>query len=111
MPSDSEWTVLTDYLGGESVAGGKMKMTETTYWNSPNVGATNESGFSAIPGGYHSPCVGCINRSLGEDGYFWSKTEFDFMGGWNIVVNLGVFDSRRSANDKTAGFSVRCLND
>jgi uncharacterized protein (TIGR02145 family) len=88
-----------------------MKSVGTTYWNNPNTGATNESGFSALPGGYHYPCVGCFNNSLGNDGFFWSKTEFDLMGGWDIVVNLGVFSINRSANDKIAGFSVRCLKD
>ena len=52
VPTDDEWTTLTTYLGGESVAGGKMKSVGTTYWNDPNTGATNESGFSVLPGGY-----------------------------------------------------------
>lgn len=52
VPTDTEWTILTDYLGGESVAGGKLKSIATSYWNSPNIGATNESGFSALAGGY-----------------------------------------------------------
>ncbi|MFN6072835.1 MAG: fibrobacter succinogenes major paralogous domain-containing protein, partial [Bacteroidota bacterium] len=51
VPTDAEWTTLTTELGGESVAGGKMKSIGTAYWNSPNTGATNESGFSALPGG------------------------------------------------------------
>ena len=52
VPTDDEWTTLTTYLGGESVAGGKMKSVGTAYWNDPNTGATNESGFSVLPGGF-----------------------------------------------------------
>ncbi|HOR61199.1 MAG TPA: FISUMP domain-containing protein [Bacteroidales bacterium] len=51
LPSDAEWTILTNYLGGEAVAGGKLKETGTTHWNSPNEGATNETDFTALPGG------------------------------------------------------------
>src|SRR5574344_601553 len=73
LPSDAEWTELTDYLGGASVAGGKLKETGTTHWNSPNTGATNETGFTALPGG-------CRNSdgafySVGDLGYWWCATE------------------------------------
>ena len=51
VPTDDEWTVLTDYLGGLSVAGGKMKEVGTSNWNSPNTEATNTSLFSVLPGG------------------------------------------------------------
>jgi uncharacterized protein (TIGR02145 family) len=54
VPTDTEWTTLTEYLGGEIIAGGKMKTVGTAYWNDPNTGATNESGFSAVPGGFRS---------------------------------------------------------
>jgi len=61
VPSDSEWTYLSSYLGGQSVAGGKMKSTGTTYWNSQSSGTTNSSGFSALPGGYRDS-----NGSFGD---------------------------------------------
>jgi uncharacterized protein (TIGR02145 family) len=51
LPSDTEWKELTVYLGEASVAGGKLKETDTTHWISPNAGATNETGFAALPGG------------------------------------------------------------
>ena len=54
LPSDSEWDVLVNYLGGDNVAGGKMKEAGTAHWNSPNTGATNESGFTGLPGGFRS---------------------------------------------------------
>ncbi len=70
LPTDAEWTVLTDYLGGLSVAGGKMKETGTTHWSSPNTGATNESGFTALPGGSRYYPDGAFHH-LGYDAIFW----------------------------------------
>ncbi|NLP20778.1 MAG: hypothetical protein GX378_08455, partial [Bacteroidales bacterium] len=69
LPSDAEWTELTDYLGGKSVAGGKLKETGTTHWASQNTGATNETGFTALPGG----------GRYGNDDYFYSIGSF---GDW-----------------------------
>ena len=77
VPSDAEWTNLTNYLGGESVAGGKMRTTGTTIWYSPNTGATNESGFSVLPGGARYSNNGdfcCINSHA----FFWSATVDDY---------------------------------
>ena len=51
VPTDAEWTQLTNYVGDDSVAGGKLKEIGTTHWTSPNTGATNENGFTALPGG------------------------------------------------------------
>jgi len=83
VPSDDEWTTLTTYLGGEGVAGGKMKAA--ILWNSPNTGATNTSGFSALPGGY---------RNSGDYfyagwGLWWSSTEFSSSSAWlRILYNF-----------------------
>ncbi len=54
VPTDTEWATLTTYLGGVSVAGGKMKESGLAHWNSPNTGATNESGFAGLPGGFRN---------------------------------------------------------
>ena len=69
VPTDAEWTELIDYLGGESVAGGKLKETGTTHWNSPNPGATNETGFTTLPGGYRADFNGS-SGDIGNGGYW-----------------------------------------
>ena len=74
LPSDAEWTELTDYLGGTSVAGGKLKETGTTHWASPNTGATNETGFTALPGGGRGYDGTFFN--IGGYGTWWSATEY-----------------------------------
>src|SRR5664280_2706679 len=73
VPTDAEWTTLTTYLGGESVAGGKMKETGITHWISPNTGATNESGFSALPSGMRNWYDG-LYIYLVVSTNFWSTT-------------------------------------
>src|SRR5574344_137160 len=80
LPSDAEWTELTDYLGGASVAGGKLKETGTTHWDSPNTGATNETGFTALPGGYRTN-LGFFNN-IGYHGNWWSATESGATNAW-----------------------------
>ena len=108
VPSDAEWTVLSDYLGGESVAGGKMKSTGTQYWL-PNVGATNESGFSGLPGGY-SDGFGNFGGIFGG-GFWWSSSEFDnyYVKYHGLFSDVGaVYDAQETKN---SGMSVRCLRD
>jgi uncharacterized protein (TIGR02145 family) len=72
VPTDNEWTTLTDYFGGQQVAGGKMKTEGTTYWNSPNVGATNESGFTVLPSGFREISEKFKFFCLGSHGVWWS---------------------------------------
>lgn len=108
IPNDAEWTTLTIYLGGENVAGGKMKQTDSTMWFSPNTGATNESGFSGIPAG--------VNRNntysfKGSCGYWWSSTEYDSTYAWGRYLFNHITKISRNYYDKSYGFSVRCLSD
>jgi len=111
VPIDGEWTNSTNYLGGESVAGGKMKTTGTTFWNSPNTGATNESGFSALPGGYRNFDGGFY--FIRSYAFFWSATEFVSSFAWGrslYYVSSSVFRSS-DVFSKSVGASVRCLRD
>ena len=110
VPTDLEWTTLTSYLGGESIAGGKMKSVGTTYWNSPNTGATNESGFSALPGGSRFN-NGSFN-SIKYNAVFWSATENDYNSAWISNLNYDNGNVNRNLNFyKRDGWSVRCLKD
>ncbi|MFY8010572.1 MAG: fibrobacter succinogenes major paralogous domain-containing protein [Saprospiraceae bacterium] len=85
VPSDAEWTTLTTFLGGESVAGGKMKSISTTYWNLSNVAPTNESGFSTLPGGYRVNDGSFNNINL--NAFLWSATELDKNDAWHRYLN------------------------
>ena len=109
LPSDAEWTTLTTYLGGESVAGGKMKEAGESHWTSPNTGATNESGFTALPGGYRSNKGPFTN--IGLNGNWWSSTENATLNAWNRRLPCSNSNVRRNHFNKAYGYSVRCLRD
>jgi uncharacterized protein (TIGR02145 family) len=106
VPSVAEWTTLETSLGGSYVAGGKMK--STTGWIS-NTGATNESGFTALPGGYR--LSNGTYGNVGGAGYFWSSTEVDSIDAWYRELFYNDSDVNPYGNDKLDGFSVRCVRD
>ena len=110
VPTDDEWQILVDYLGGESVAGGKMKETGTEHWNSPNEGATNESGFTALPGGCRYYYDGNY-YVMGNYCSFWSSTEGNSSDAWSRTLNFSGSDVYRSYGNKHYGFSVRVVRD
>jgi uncharacterized protein (TIGR02145 family) len=117
VPSDEEWTVLTDYLGGESVAGGKMKtrgtiQTGTGLWQRPNTAADNSSGFAGIPGGYRFGSGGF--SFVGEKGCWWSTTIPAIRperGVWGRYLNYNNGTVFRGHGPVLSGFSVRCVRD
>jgi len=109
VPSDAEWTELTDYIGGTSIAGGKLKENGTTHWASPNTGATNETGFTALPGGYRYHDGTFIN--LGYSGAWWSSSELSTYDTWIRDMIYNISDIRRVHYDKRSGLSVRCIKD
>jgi uncharacterized protein (TIGR02145 family) len=108
VPSDAEWTVLVDYLGGKRVAGGKLKFAGTAYWNSPNTGATNESGFSALPSGY---LLNGSFRYIRNLVYFWSTTQYSYFSAYDRHLNYYLASLNRGIVIKTDGLSIRCLKD
>ena len=109
VPTDGEWKTLTDALGGAGVAGGKMKEAGLAHWKSPNTGATNESGFAGLPGGYRYSNGSFF--SIGSYGIWWSSTEFNTTYAWyRDLVNYDGLVNRNNVS-KGSGFSVRCLRD
>jgi len=109
LPTDAEWTEFTTYLGGGSVAGGKMKETGTTHWASPNTGATNSSGFTGLPAGRRYS--GGYFNYLGYYARLWSSTEFNGSYAWYRYLDYGNSYVNRYYDSKVYGFSVRCIKD
>jgi uncharacterized protein (TIGR02145 family) len=122
VPSDDEWQILINYLGGDAVAGTKMKEAGTAHWNSPNAGTTNESGFSALPGGCRDYNGNYLY--LGLDAAFWSSTTIGRGNAWGR--SLFHDDSQKThltmgqlrayaaevqccSHDWNYGFAVRCI--
>ncbi len=109
LPSDAEWDILVNYLGGSSVAGGKIKESGTTHWQVPNIDATNESGFTALPGGKRTPAGTFISKS--QAAYFWTSYEYNSADAYVRSVQYNVNSVLQWTHDKNYGYSVRCLKD
>jgi uncharacterized protein (TIGR02145 family) len=108
IPSDIEFTQLSDFLGGENVAGGKMKETGYDHWNSPNTGATNSSGFNGLPGG---SLFGGFTGP-GYSFYMWSSSsETVYNGSWSYRLLVANTSFIRSNMYVPQGFSARCVRD
>jgi uncharacterized protein (TIGR02145 family) len=115
IPTKDEFQVMIDYLGGEAIAGGKLKESGTTHWSSPNTGATNESGFTALPGGMLSwggpfDPMNIKWAGLNYGGSFWATTTYQglwvFVISYNssMITNLGTYYDEEK-------MSVRCIKD
>lgn len=113
IPTDKEWLTLQQYLGGESEAGGKLKETGTVHWAAPNTGATNESGFTGLPGGFRSitfeevPVFG----KLGIQGGWWTSNLHPVLGDFHFCWLLfsDNADFTYDYPDIIVGLSVRCI--
>lgn len=109
VPTDAEWSILSAYLGGQGVAGDEMRSVGYNYWAFPNTGATNQSGFSGLPGGYRNS-LGSFGLLLSR-GYWWSATALTpsaALGRDLLGSNPNFF---QNTDSKTCGYSVRCLMD
>ena len=111
VPSFSEWNQLIFYLGGNQTAGGNLKVSGTEYWDWPNSGATNESGFSALPSGYLESNT-YSNTTSGAK--FWSSSLNSFLSLWSYQLfhnSTSISASTYSCYDNDCYHSVRCLKD
>ena len=108
VPDKTEWAVLASYLGGPEVAGGKMKVPGTDYWWSPNTGATNSSGFSALPAGnrLYGLFVG-----IGEGCSFWTSSGDLSTSAWYKDLSYLDLDMVGGSNTITWGLAIRCIKD
>ncbi len=114
VPTDTEWTTLANTLGGNSVAGGKLKDTNTgiNVWADPNEGANNQSGFTAPPAGYRDYYYGSFDKK-GDGTIFWSATNDpnNTIQQWSRSLGFTTAFISRISSDKKSGYSVRCVKD
>jgi uncharacterized protein (TIGR02145 family) len=107
VPSDAEWTLLVRLYGDESVAGGMLKESGTTHWDSPNTGATNASLFTAVAAGYRH--YNGTFASFHTNGYWWSATPYNSSTAWRRFMYNSSAGINRAYLEKNCGFSIRCI--
>ncbi len=118
VSTNSEWNIMEKFLdstvdtsavvGGIGTnIGGKLKEAGTIHWNSPNTGATNSSGFSALPGGNRNDVATFSDIRYG--GNWWSATEYDVTNVWSQYLSYGNSQGGRGLTHKKYGFSIRCV--
>jgi uncharacterized protein (TIGR02145 family) len=113
IPTKEDWIILQEYLGGNLVAGGKMKM-ESISWRNPNTGATNSSDFSGLPSGYfklNGTAYASSREENGASSYFWSSTEFDSQQAYNYRLRYDSTSLIESyvSDSKVQGMTIRCI--
>jgi uncharacterized protein (TIGR02145 family) len=105
IPTDDDWDYLISYLGGEAIAGGKLKESGTKHWSDPNTGADNSSGFMALPGGNRTSG----DYTMGFKGYWWSATENNILLAGSCSILFSYSTAIRETGLKSFGYSVRCI--
>jgi uncharacterized protein (TIGR02145 family) len=109
IPSDAEWTILISFLGDPSLVGGKIKELGLSHWIAPNTGATNESGFTALPGGYRNEYA--VFDYKGNFGYWWNTSVYSAAEALVYYLSYNTSTTSHDYFDKKYGLSVRCLKD
>jgi uncharacterized protein (TIGR02145 family) len=109
VATDDEWTTITNAFGGITVAAGKLKEAGTLHWLSQNTGATNSSGFTALPGGYRY--YNGVYNAVRRYGYWWTATESSSANAYGRDMYYGYINIDRISSDKRSGASVRCVKD
>ncbi len=107
IPTKSDYETLVESLGGDMIAGGKLKEKGLEHWNSPNLGATDEIGFTARPGGSRSTNF----LDIQNHAYFWSTTEYDTSYAYSISLYYNIVVALIWYWPKYFGFSIRCVRD
>jgi len=107
IPTVEEWDIMGDFLGGIYLAGSKLKESGNTHWISSNADATNESGFTALPGGWRQPSG--VYSELGSSAHLWTSTEIDVIYANRKWLNSGITELSPGGNQKKFGFSCRCM--
>ncbi|MDP4267442.1 MAG: fibrobacter succinogenes major paralogous domain-containing protein [Bacteroidota bacterium] len=110
LPSDAEWLILASYLGGDSIAGAKMKETGTAHWVAPNSGADNSSKMTVLGSGFRTPDEVFTWLTYGAN--FWSSSELSSQNAYQRYIRYDAPNYlNKSAVSKTYGLSVRCVKD
>jgi len=110
VPTDEEWTILTTFLGGVDVAGGKLKEVGIDFWLSPNTGANNATNFSALPEGSRGNNNGTF-LEFGKVAFWWTSTDIDGYSSYFRSIGYGGAGVGRSASQRINGLAVRCIKD
>jgi uncharacterized protein (TIGR02145 family) len=110
VPNEDDFGIFGLYVGGEEVAGGKMKETGFTHWNSPNTGATDELGITTLPGGFRRYNDGVFS-SIRYYGEYWSSTEYDTEVAGGVEISYNSSGVSVGEPNKKYGFSIRCIKD
>ena len=113
LPSADEWLILLNYLGKRNVVGGSLKETGDDHWEEPNEGATNVTGFKALPGGYRDALTGSYFR-IGKEVVFWSSTKLTVSDNtsWTLFLEYNsskAFTENITLSNNNNGYSVRCI--